>query len=54
MDGTVDGAKDITLNAGALPTEELNATITATLSPFYDKDRQCTIIVIEGESVSNI
>lgn len=24
MDGTVDGAKDITLNAGALPTEELS------------------------------
>lgn len=36
----------------ALPTDEVNATITATLSPFYDKDRQCTIIVIEGDTIT--
>lgn len=35
----------------ALPTEEVKATVTATLSPFYDKDRQCTVIVIEGEKI---
>lgn len=34
-----------------LPTEEVTAVINATLSPFYDKDRQCTIIVIEGEKI---
>lgn len=34
-----------------LPTDEVTAVINATLSPFYDKDRQCTIIVIEGESI---
>lgn len=35
-----------------LPTDEVNATITATLSLFYDKDRQCTIIVIEGDTIN--
>lgn len=35
----------------ALPKDECHAYINATLSPFYDKDRQCTIIVIEGENV---
>lgn len=34
-----------------LPNDEVMAVVNATLSPFYDKDRQCTIIVIEGESI---
>ena len=34
-----------------LPNEECYVSITATLSPFYDKDRQCTIIVIEGDKI---